>query len=85
MLFHYYYFKKHCHVGKNIFFNLAAECSLILDYSIHNIFHDINNVNLISNVIGERAPSLSFAMGWLISNVIGKRAASLSFALIGMF
>jgi len=31
-------------VGENIFLNLAAECSLILDYSIHKNFHDVNNV-----------------------------------------
>jgi len=42
-------------VGENIFLNLAAECSLILNYSIHKSFHDVNNVNFISNVIGERA------------------------------
>jgi len=41
-------------VGKNIFLNLAAECSLLLDYSIHKSFRDVNNVNFISKVIGEK-------------------------------
>jgi len=55
-------------VGDNIFLNLAAECSLILDYSIHKSFRDVNNVNFISNVIGKRARSLSFAMDWYVLN-----------------
>jgi len=43
MLFHYNYFKKR-HVGENMFVNLAVECSLILDYSIHKIFRDVSEV-----------------------------------------
>jgi len=57
-------------VGENIFLNLAAECSLILNYFIHKIFRDVNNVYFISNEIGERARSLSFAwigMFWIRS------------------
>jgi len=36
MLFHHNYFKKHCHVGENIFLILAAEWSLILDFYPQN-------------------------------------------------
>jgi len=54
MLFPYNYFKKHCHVDENIFLNLVAECSLILDYSIHKIFRDVNSVNFILNVIDRK-------------------------------
>jgi len=39
---------------KIFFFNLAAECFLIVDYFIHKIFRDVNNLNFISNVIDER-------------------------------
>jgi len=49
-------------VGENIFLNLAAKCSLTLNYFIHKIFRGVKNVNFISNVIGEKARSLSFAM-----------------------
>jgi len=58
-------------VGENIFLNLAAECSLILDYSIHKSFRDVNNVSFISIVIGESARSLSFAMDWYVLNIDG--------------
>jgi len=54
--------------GRKYFLNLATECSLILNYSIHKIFRDVNNVNFISNVIGERERSLSFAMDWYVLN-----------------
>jgi len=63
MLFHYNNFKEHCHVGENIFLNLAAECSLILDYSIHNIFRDVSNVNFISNVIGRKSTKFITSSG----------------------
>jgi len=74
MLLHYNYFKKLCHVDENIFLNLAAECSLILDYPIHKIFRDINNVNFISNVIDRKCTKciicdglvcFELALGWL--------------------
>jgi len=55
-------------MGENIFSNLAAECFLTLDYFIHKIFRDVNKVHFISNVIGERARSLSFAMHWYVLN-----------------
>jgi len=35
MLFYYNYFKKIVLWAKIFFLNLATECSLILDYSIH--------------------------------------------------
>jgi len=68
MLFRYNYFKKPCHVGENIFFNLAAECFLILDYSIHKIFHDVNNVNFISNMIGRKSTKFIISMDWYVLN-----------------
>jgi len=68
MLFHYNYFKKHCHVGENIFYNLAAECSLILDYFIQKNFCDVNNINFISNVIGRKSRKFITAMDWFVSN-----------------
>jgi len=39
-----------------------------LNYSIHKSFRDVNNVNFISNVIGERARNLSLAMDWYVLN-----------------
>jgi len=42
----------------------------MLDYSIHKIFRDVNNVNFISNVIGERAQCLSFTMDWYVLNQV---------------
>jgi len=50
-------------VGENIFSNLAAECSLILDYSIHKIFCDINNVSFILNVIGRKSTKFIICNG----------------------
>jgi len=49
------YLKKHYHIGENIFKILAAECSLILDYSIHKIFRDANKLYFISNVISRKS------------------------------
>jgi len=63
MIFHYNYFKKHCHVGENIFLNLAEECSLILDYSINKIFRDVNNVSFISNEIGRKSTKFIICNG----------------------
>jgi len=63
MLFHYNYFKKHCHVGENFFFNLAAESSLILNYFIRKIFRDVNNVNFISNVIDRKSTKFIICNG----------------------
>jgi len=59
---------KNIDMWAKIFFNLAAECSLILDYSIHESFCDVNNINFISNVIGKRVRSLSFVMDWYVLN-----------------
>jgi len=56
--------------GRKYFLNLAAECSLILDYSIHKRFCDVNNVSFISNMIGKRARSLLFAMDWYVLNKV---------------
>jgi len=53
--------------GENIFLNLAAECSLILDYSINKIFRDVNNVSFISNVTGRKSMKFIIAMDWFVS------------------
>jgi len=42
-----------------------------MDYSIHKSFRDVNiNVYFISNVIGERAQSLSLATDWYVLNKV---------------
>jgi len=40
-----------------------VEWSLILDYSIHKIFHDVGNVNFISNVIGQKSTKFIICNG----------------------
>jgi len=47
-------------VGENSFLNLAAECFLILDYSIRNFF-DVNNINFIS--IGRKSTKFVICNG----------------------
>jgi len=63
MLFHYNYFKKHCHVGENISLKFSSGVLFNFGLFYHKSFRDVNNVNFISNVIGRKSTKFIICNG----------------------